>query len=297
MRAFVLFISLILMPVSSGYISIHNSYFTNGATVHDNTELNDIDYTNVVDIDRLDISVTGIGWSEGNQSSIDNMITIDSNDDTLTGRVDAKGEEVASRKDISAGENNELGIAYSIKSGRSLARTTNMDALAAQSLVLKNISYTGSLASSLQSLELGGKVLRVPSGENDSVDTSLKDDLLLKHVNKWCYIESSLNSWWNRTTPKNSDDLAMAPIYRFDDQITSNGTRKADMGVELSVVAGDRDTDVSLSGKSSWLIPKTVGPIHIEPIPMGDEFQSLDVNKIANMKITERLYMSYLLQG
>ncbi|HWQ18648.1 MAG TPA: hypothetical protein VN455_02645 [Methanotrichaceae archaeon] len=286
------------MPVSSGYISIHNSYFTNGATVRDNTELNDIDYTNVVDIDRLDISLTGAGWSEGNQSSIDNQIAIDSNDDTLTGRVDAAGEEVALRKDISAGEKNELGIAYSIDSGQSLARTSNMDALAVQSLALKNISYTGSLASSLQSLKLGGKVLRVPAGENDSIDTSLKDDLLLKHLNKWSYIESSLNSWWNRTTPKNSDDLAMAPIYRFDDLVTSNGTEKsADIGVELNVVAGDRDTDVSLNGRSSWLMPKTVGPIHIEPIPMGDEFQTLDMDKIANMKITERLYMSYLLQG
>jgi hypothetical protein len=293
MRALEFLAILALVHTAVCDISIHNTYFTDTTTVYDNVELGGIEYSNGVSIDNANIYVYGYGWSkDGVEGLIDNEVTLASDGDIMSGRFGARSSDVGYAKSIVAGNSDYVKIEYGVGSGQAIAGGSSMYTSGLQRLAIENMTYSGSVSAVADTLDMGGSVTRIPEGQNDTKDVSFRQYLTVQRGDKWATIESYIATKKGNETK--SDMPIIAPVFRFDDSITGSKDEATIAGAEINVLAGDRNTTVYMNGNSSSLSQKHHGPVVVPKMPV-EELESMDLDQIAAIRITEKLYMTYKL--
>jgi len=304
----VLVIFCLISVTALADIQTSNVYYTSGATVTNDVDLHNMDYTNCVDIYRNSISLSGAG--ENSSGSTDAKV---SESASVTGsgvgpigsNLDISAEKIQYAKGISAGLGlvedsskignvNEIKYSYLLSTGTEHANFFNKYASVDEKLISKENTYSAIFDATPTKLSLEGYGNRFSFEDKDS---SLYYTLTVTQRDLWATTEAQL-------VATRINDVEVTPvIYAWNTSALSSGGDYATSHFDMAFIAGDRQVDAQITGRDSnglvAYVPVDGTPWHVDPITDGsgsDDIQTIeDLITLIQQGVSNSGYMDWTL--
>lgn len=298
MRLLITFLIFIIVVLcASGTITMSNEYYTNGATVQENLQYNNMNFDNSVYIGQDIVSSIGNAEPAGNTSSYSDStrITSTTSGTTIGGYVGAKGDLGPASSSVVGGRSNNIGLSYALGSGDVESGSYNAYTQSrVRTHTENNAQSFGSVGSSLKSIGISGGGTGSSYGNAGKI--SFEQDIWLSHMGKMAEIDSGI---------KMIRKEGLKPVtYGWGMGVASDGSRMAESGEEIQIAAGDCDTNALILGTSSAL-PNRENAIRLIPLDISDTKDTNTGNILGNQVfgnlidllkrslVEKKLFMSY----